>query len=398
MSLDVAKNVLCINPSATLAMVGKIAELKKEGKEIIAFNVGEPDFDTPTHINDALIKAVEQQKTKYVSVNGIVELREAICDKLKNDNNLDYDPSQIVVTTGAKQALYNSVKTLVNEADEVILPTPCWVSYEEMVKSCGGKVVFVPTDSKTYQLDIDAIEKAITNKTKAIIINTPNNPSGAVYTKETLEKLASLAIKYDFYVIADEIYEKLVYNGAKNFSIASLNEEIYERTITINGYAKAYAMTGHRIGYVAAPLYLAKLITNLQAHMTSNSTTPVQYAAIAALTSDQNLVDEMVSEFDTRRKLSIELLKDIPHFTFNDVQGAFYIMIDVSYYFGKEYNGKIIKDADDFSMFLLEEANVALVSGISFQAPNFVRFSYSNSQDNITKGLNNIKNTVTKLK
>lgn len=397
MGLDISKKVSQINPSATLGMVNKIAELKKEGKEIIAFNIGEPDFDTPRHISEALIDAINHGHTKYVSVNGILELREAICEKLKKDNNLEYTPNQIIVSTGAKQSLYNVVMSIANEGDEIIIPTPCWVSYEEMVKVSGAKCIFVPTRENDFQLDIDAVAKAITAKTKAIIINTPNNPTGAVYSKEVLSQLADLAIKHKFYVIADEIYEKLVYDGNKPTSIASLNKDIYNQTITINGFAKTFAMTGHRIGYAAMPLELASHINNLQAHMTSNSTTPVQYAAIAALESSQDNVDEMVAEFDSRRKLSFKLLDEIPNIKYNKVTGAFYIMIDISYFFGKEYNGFVVNDADDMSMYLLEYAQIALVSGKSFQASNYLRFSYSNSQDNITKGLEAMKKALAQL-
>ncbi|MDL2212302.1 pyridoxal phosphate-dependent aminotransferase [Erysipelotrichaceae bacterium OttesenSCG-928-M19] len=398
MSLEVSKKVSQINPSATLGMVNKIAELKKEGKEIIAFNVGEPDFATPQHISAALIAAINEGKTKYVSVSGILELREAICQKLKKDNNLEYSPQQIIVSTGAKQSLYNAVSAITNEGDEIIIPTPCWVSYEEMVKVNGAKCVFVPTNETDFQLDLKAISQAITAKTKAIIINSPNNPTGAVYSQESLEQLAALAIQHQFYVIADEIYEKLVYDGQKPVSIASLNKAIYEQTITINGFAKAYAMTGHRLGYAAMPQSLATIINNLQAHMTSNSTTPVQYAGVAALESSQECVSEMANEFDQRRLLSFDLLDDIPLIKYNKVTGAFYIMIDISAFIGKQYQDYQINNADDMSLFLLEYAQIALVSGKSFQAPNFLRFSYSTSQDNIKNGLKAMKAALNLLK
>ncbi|MDF9866779.1 aspartate aminotransferase [Bacilli bacterium PM5-3] len=399
MSLELSKKVLKISPSATIGMVGKISQLRSEGKDIISFNIGEPDFNTASHINKAMYDAVESGHTKYVSVSGITELKKAICNKLKTDNNLNYSESQIVVSTGAKHSIYNTVMALVNEGDEVIIPTPCWVSYEEIVKLSDAKCVFVPTNKDNFQLDINAIKNSITDKTKAIIINTPNNPTGCVYSEEILKELGKLACEHDFYIISDEIYEKLIYDNKKHLSIASLNEEVYNRTITINGFAKAYAMTGHRIGYAAYPNdEIAKLASNLQAHTTSNSTSFVQYAALVALEHDQQFVKDMVEEFDRRRKLSFELLDEIPNIKYNKVNGAFYIMIDVSYFINKSYNDVTIKDADDLSLYLLDEALVALVPGKSFQAPNFLRFSYSNSQENISTGLKRMKDALEKLK
>lgn len=388
MSLDLSKNISSINPSPTLEMVSKIDQLKKEGHDVIAFNIGEPDFDTPKHISDAIIKAIENGQTKYVNTGGILELRQAICEKLSKDNNLDYLPEQIVVTTGAKQALFESVLALVNPGDEVIIPAPCWVSYEEMVKSAGGKCVFVPTQPDTFQLDVVAIEKAISKKTKLIILTTPNNPTGCVYAKSSLERIAQLACEYDFYIISDEIYEKLIYDNNKNFSIGSLSAEVFDRTITINGFAKAYAMTGLRLGYLAAPLRIAKVIANLQAHMTSNASTPIQYGGVAALKQNQSEMVEMVEEFTKRRTLSLELLSKIPNIKYNEADGAFYLMLDVSYYLKLN---KVVRTSDELALYLLENYHIALVAGTNFQAPNFLRFSYSNSQENITKGLERLR-------
>lgn len=388
MSLDLSKNISSINPSPTLEMVSKIDQLKKEGHDVIAFNIGEPDFDTPKHISDAIIKAIENGQTKYVNTGGILELRQAICEKLSKDNNLDYLPEQIVVTTGAKQALFESVLALVNPGDEVIIPAPCWVSYEEMVKSAGGKCVFVPTQPDTFQLDVVAIEKAISKKTKLIILTTPNNPTGCVYAKSSLERIAQLACEYDFYIISDEIYEKLIYDNNKNFSIGSLSAEVFDRTITINGFAKAYAMTGLRLGYLAAPLRIAKVIANLQAHMTSNASTPIQYGGVAALKQNQSEMVEMVEEFTKRRTLSLELLSKIPNIKYNEADGAFYLMLDVSYYLKLN---KAVRTSDELALYLLENYHIALVAGTNFQAPNYLRFSYSNSQENIAKGLERLR-------
>lgn len=396
MSLEISKNIEKIKPSATLGMISKIDELKKQGNEIIAFNLGEPDFDSFESIVEAAKKALDDGHTRYVAVPGIESLRQAIAAKLKKDNNLVYEPNQIVVSTGGKQALFNSISILANLNDEFIIPTPCWVSYEEMVAAVGAKSIFVTTKDD-FQLDLDEIEKAITNKTKAIIINTPNNPTGCVYTKESLRQLADLALKYQFYIICDEIYEKLIYNNEEHFSIASVNEQVYQQTITINGFSKAYAMTGYRVGYAAYPKHLVKYAINLQAHLTSNSTTPMQYAALDALLNNDDNVKFMVEEFSKRRDLSFKLLDEIDNLKYVKVKGAFYIMLDVSYFFNKKYQDYLIKDADDMSLYLLNEAKIALVSGKAFCADNYLRFSYSNSSENIQKGLSALKMALAKL-
>lgn len=397
MSLELSKYISALRPSPTLAMVGAIAKRKAEGKETIAFNIGEPDFDTPKFINDAIIEAINQGHTRYVETAGIKPLRQAIVNKLKKDNDLDYEVDQVVVTTGAKQALFNTIMTLVNPGDEVIIPTPCWVSYEEMVNSVGGKCIFLETD-ENFMPRIDLLKELINPKTKAILINTPNNPTGAIYSKEVLEAIAQLAVENDFYVIADEIYEKLIYDGYTHYSIAGFNEQIYERTITINGFAKAYAMTGYRIGYLAGPTNVVKAVANLQGHMTSNSTTPIQHGATVALEQGDESVVEMVAQFAKRRELCFKLLDEIENLNYQKVDGAFYIMLDVSNFFNKKYEDYLIKDADDMSMYLLEQANIALVSGKAFQAPNHIRFSYSTNEDNITKGIANLKEALAKLK
>lgn len=397
MSLDVSKNIEKIKPSATLGMISKIDELKKQGHEIITFNLGEPDFDSSQTIIDATKKAFDDGHTRYVAVAGIEALRLEIAKKLKQDNNLEYDAKQIVVSTGAKQSLFNSIAIIANTDDEFIIPTPSWVSYEEIICAVGAKSVFVATKND-FQLDLEAIENAITSKTKAIIINNPNNPTGSVYTKESLEKLAALAIKYKFYIISDEIYEKLVYENNKHISIASLNEAIYNHTITINGFSKAYAMTGYRVGYAAYPQHLVKYAINLQAHSTSNSTTPMQYSALAALKYNNDFTKFMVEEFSKRRDISYKLLDEIENLKYVKVVGAFYIMLDISYYFNKKYQNYLIKNADDISLYLLEEAKIALVSGKAFKADNYLRFSYTNSIENINKGLKALKLALEKLK
>lgn len=397
MSLEISKAIEKIKPSATLGMISKIDELKKQGLEIITFNLGEPDFDSSQIIVDASKKALDDGHTRYVAVAGIKALRSEISNKLKKDNHLNYSDDQIVVSTGAKQSLYNTIKMLANNDDEFIIPTPCWVSYEEMVCSTGAKSIFVKT-KENFQLDIAAIEKAITSKTKAIIINNPNNPTGCVYNKKSLIELAKLALKYKFYIISDEIYEKLIYENKQHISIASFSEEVYNQTITINGFSKAYAMTGYRVGYAAYPQQLAKYAINLQAHSTSNSTTPMQYAALAALKHDNDFTSFMVNEFSKRRNVSYELLDDIENLKYVKVEGAFYIMLDVSYFYNKRYNDYVINDADDMSLYLLEEAHIALVSGKAFKADNYLRFSYTNSIDNINQGLKALKQALENLK
>ena len=280
-----------MTPSATTSLTAIVQDLKAQGVPVIGLNVGEPDFDTPAHIVAAANKALAEGKTKYAKDSGIQPLREAISKKLKNDNGLNYTADQIVVTTGAKQAVYEALQVLVDKGDEVIIPTPCWVSYTEMVKLADGVPVFVKTQPGTFQLDVAAIEAALTEKTKALILTSPNNPTGAVYTEEALRALGKLAVEHDFYVISDEVYEKLLYNGKKHMSIATLSPEVYEHTITINGFSKAYSMTGWRLGYLAAPLEIAKAAGRLQGHMTSNATTFVQWAAISALEGPQEDLD-----------------------------------------------------------------------------------------------------------
>lgn len=395
--MKLSKRIQQINPSVTLELTNKVAEYKKNGIDVIAFNVGEPDFKTPENINKATIEAINNGYTKYTPVSGILPLREAISNKLLKDNNLKYSPDQIIVSAGAKQALYNTLMTLVDEGDEVILFTPCWISYEEMAKLAGAKCVTVKCDDN-FQIDIKAFKKAITSKTKVVILNNPNNPTGALYPKETIEEIAKIIVDNDLIVIADEIYEKLNYSDEKLISIASLNDEIYQRTITINGFAKSHAMTGHRIGYAAGPVEVIKKMSAIQSHSTSNVTSFVQYAAIAALNDNQDSVYEMIEEFNKRRVLAYELLKDIPNIKVNNTLGAFYLMPDVSYYFNKKTkDGKEIKSANDLSLYLLEEAHIAVVPGEDFHAKNNIRIAYSNSQENIKQGLLQMKKALIKL-
>ena len=393
----ISERIKRMTPSATIELEGIVANLKADGVEVIGLNVGEPDFNTPEHIIKACTKAMEEGKTKYINVNGIPQLRDAICNKLMRENHVKYEPSQIVVSTGAKQALDNAVMAICNPGDEIIVPIPCWVSYIEMIKLADAVPVLVDTDPKSFQLDLKAIEKAITPKTRAIMINTPNNPTGAVYPEESLRALGELAVKHDFYVISDEVYEKLIYNNKKHVCIASLSEEIKTHTILINGMSKSFAMTGWRIGYSATPQDIARAISSLQGHTTSNSTTFVQWAAIEALEGPTDTIEYMRTKFDERRRYLVERLNSIPHISCFNVDGAFYLMPDVSYYYGKRFGNRVIKDSVDFCAYMLEEARVAIVPGSAFEAPNSVRVAYSNSLEAIKQGMDNMEKALAKL-
>lgn len=391
-----SKIVKNITPSATCELEGVVADMENAGIDVIELNAGEPDLATPSNIVQACTKAMEEGKTKYVNVTGIAQLREAICRKLKRDNHVEYQPSQICVSTGAKQALNNAVLAVTNPGDEVIIPMPGWVSYVEIVKLFGGIPVCV--DCKPdYQLDIEAIRKAVTSKTAAIIINSPNNPTGAVYTRESLEELVDLAVKNDFYIISDEVYEKLIYGDSSHECVASLSKEAYDHSIIINGMSKAYCMTGWRIGYSAAPAEIAAGISAIQGHTTSNGTTFVQWAAIEALENNDGTIEEMVKEFSKRRDYTYQRLTQMTGVKCNNVEGAFYLLPDVSYYYGKKCEDRVIKDSFDFCDYILKEARVAIVPGAAFMAPNMVRIAYTNSMEKIQEGMDRIEEALNRL-
>lgn len=397
MKTVLSRRIREISPSATMVMFARAAELRAEGKDIIGFNVGEPDFPTPEKIRRACIAAIDEGKTKYTPVSGVLPLREAICKKLKDDNGLVYKPSQICVGTGAKQELYNAVLCICGEGDEVIIPKPCWVSYVEIVKLAGAVPVLVDC-YPDYSLNVQAIEAAVTERTKAVLINTPNNPTGACYTEAELRALGELACEKDFYVISDEVYEKLIYDGAEHVSIAALSDEIYERTILINGFSKAFSMTGWRLGYVAASEEIIKGISSLQGHSSSNSTTFVQWAAITALEECAEEVEAMRKAFEERRDYLYEALLSIPDIKCGKPAGAFYMMPDVSAYLGKEFNGRKVNTTEELCGYLLDEAGVALVQGDAFFMPGTVRFSYANSMENLKRGVEALKKALAALK
>ena len=387
-----------VTGSLTLAIDAKAKEMKQKGIDVVGFGAGEPDFDTPEHIRKAAKDALDLGKTRYTPAAGMPELRQAICDKLKRDNGLDYVPQQIVVSNGAKHSLFNSFQELLEEGDEVIVPGPYWVSYPEIVRMAGGVPVIVEgREENNFKPTIDDFRAAVTDKTRAVVINSPNNPNGFVFTREELQAIGDLAIEKDLSIVSDEIYEFLVYDGAEHISIASLSPEIKERTIVINGMSKAYAMTGWRIGYTASPLNAAKAMTNFQSHSTSCPNSIAQYAALTALSGPDDQLKSMVAEFDRRRRRIVELINEIPGLSCKPPKGAFYVMMNISGLFGKRYNGAPIVDSMSFTQLLLDNSHVAVVPGAGFGADAYVRLSYATSMENIEKGLARIKEFVGKL-
>lgn len=396
--MELSRKAQAIEPSLTLAITAKAKEMKEKGIDVISFSAGEPDFNTPKNIINAAIKAMEDGNTKYTSVNGILQLREAICKKFKDDNGLEYNPSQIVVSTGAKQSLANTFLAILNPGDEVIVSTPYWVSYPELIKLADGKPVFVEGDEKSnYKFTKENLEKAVTAKTKAIVLNTPNNPTGTIYNKEELEVIADFAKKYNIIIISDEMYEKLIYDNENHISIASLSKDAYERTIVINGLSKSYAMTGWRIGYCAASEKIAKLMMSIQSHVTSNVCSITQYAALEALNGPQDEITKMINEFEKRRNYMINRIESIDNLSIVKPKGAFYIMINIENCLGKEINGKILNDSMEFCASLLENEKLAVIPGKAFGLNNYIRISYATSMEAIKEGLNRIESFIKKL-
>ena len=397
--MNLSKKAKSISPSITLEITGKANELKAQGVNVMSFAAGEPDFNTPKNIIEAAVKAMEAGHTKYTKTAGIVELRKAICKKLNQENNLNYSEEQIVVSTGAKQCLANTFLAILNKGDEVILQNPCWVSYTELIKLADGVPVIVNCDENDgYKLSAKNIEKAVTSKTKAILLNSPHNPTGIVYNKNELEEIAQIAKKYNLIIISDEIYEKLIYDGEEHVSIASLSEDAYERTIVINGLSKTYAMTGWRVGYTASSAKLAKIMSSVQSHMTSNVCSISQYAALEALTGPQDSINMMKNAFEERRNFMMKKLEEIDEVSFIKPQGAFYIMVNITYFIGKSINGVKINNSIEFAKMLLEEEKVAVIPGAAFGLENFIRLSYATSMEVIEGGLDRIKSFLGKLK
>ena len=380
--------------SQTLAMAAKARELKGQGIDIISLSLGEPDFNTPDFIKDAAIEAINQDYNSYTPVDGYVELKEAICTKFKRDNDLVYQPNQIVVSTGAKQSIANVAQVLLNPGDEVLLPAPYWVSYSAIAILCEAKFVEIPSSiDDDFKITPAQLEAAITPKTKMVFFNSPNNPSGSIYSEKEYRALAAVLEKHpQIYILSDEIYEHINY-GVKPFSFAAI-ENMFDRTITVNGLAKAFAMTGWRIGYLGAPEWIAKACTKMQGQITSGTNCIAQRAAITAVLAPVEKVQYMVDEFETRRDLVLELLGEIEGFKLNIPEGAFYVFPDISAFFGKTVNGIKIENANDFSLFLLEKANVATVTGDAFGAPNCIRMSYAASVVQLKEAIQRIKDAV----
>jgi len=393
--MKLASRISTIKPSPTLAITAKANALKAEGRDVISFGAGEPDFDTPDHIKMAAVKAIEEGFTKYTPVDGIVELKDAIISKLVRDNQLTYDRSQIVVSCGAKHTLYNLTQVLFEEGDEVIIPSPYWVSYLDMVLLSGARPVILNTgEAQGFKILPEQLKSAITRNTKAIIMNSPSNPTGAVYTARELAALAEVVSGKEMLVISDDIYEKIIYDDRPFTNIASLSEELRNRTVVVNGVSKAYSMTGWRIGYAAGPEEIIKAMTKLQSQNTSNPTSISQRAAVEALNGNQESVTEMVEEFRRRRNVIVEKLNAIPGVTCALPHGAFYVFPDVSSLYGRSYRGQALSNSSDFTAYLLEAANVAVIPGVDFGHDNHIRLSYATSLKNIEEGLKRINSAV----
>jgi aspartate aminotransferase len=393
--MKLASRISTIKPSPTLAITAKANALKAEGRDVISFGAGEPDFDTPDHIKMAAVKAIEEGFTKYTPVDGIVELKDAIISKLSRDNQLTYDRAEIVVSCGAKHTLYNLTQVLFEDGDEVIIPSPYWVSYLDMVLLSGAKPVILKTgEAQGFKILPEQLEAAIARNTKAIIMNSPSNPTGVVYTARELAALAEVVSGKEMLVISDDIYEKIIYDDRPFTNIASLSKELRNRTVVVNGVSKAYSMTGWRIGYAAGPQEIIKAMTKLQSQNTSNPTSISQRAAVEALNGNQESVGEMVEEFRRRRNVIVEKLNAIPGVTCVLPHGAFYVFPDVSSLFGRSYGGQVISNSSDFTAYLLEAANVAVIPGVDFGHDNHIRLSYATSLKNIEEGLKRINSAV----
>ena len=395
MNPNLSKRINAMATSATLAMAAKARELREEGKDIIGLSLGEPDFNVPDFVKDAAINAVHQNYHSYTPVDGYVDLKKAIITKFKRDNHLNYKPNQIVVSTGAKQSLANLAMVLLNEGDEVLLPAPYWVSYSDISKLAGGIPVEIPTSIESdFKITPESLKAAITPKTKMMIYSSPCNPSGSVYSKQELRALADVLVDFPhIIVISDEIYEHI--NFTENHASMAVFEDMYDRTVVVNGVSKAYSMTGWRIGYIGGPEWIARACNKMQGQITSGANCIAQRATITALESSPSKIQYMVDAFKERRTLILGLLSEIPGFKTNQPQGAFYVFPDISYFFGKELQGVKINNASDLSMYLLEKANVATVTGDAFGSPNCIRISYAASEENIIEALKRIKKALT---
>jgi len=397
MSIELSKKHLNLSPSMTLSIAAKAAEMKAQGNDVIGFGVGEPDFNTPQHIIDKAIEAMDKGLTGYTAASGTPELKKAICNKLQKDNGLEYSPNQIIVSNGAKHSIYNALQAICNPGDEVIIGIPYWVSYPELVKMADGEPVYIEgKEENEFKMTPESIKKKITPKTKAILLNSPGNPTGTVYTKEELRAIAELMAEHNIIIISDEIYEKLIYGEEPHVSVASFNEKIKDLTIVVNGLSKGYAMTGWRIGYTASNKEIAKVMGNIQSHATSNPNTMAQYASVEALEGDQSSIEEMKVEFNKRRQFMVKRINEIKGVSCIEPQGAFYVMMNIKELKGRTLAGKKVNNSIEIAEMILEKTQVALVPGIAFGSDDYLRLSYANSLENIKTGLNRIDDFLSK--
>lgn len=384
-----------INASLTLAISAKAKSMKAEGLDVVGFGAGEPDFNTPEYISEAGREAINNGFTNYTPASGTTELKKAVADKFSRDNNLDYDLNQIIVSNGAKHSLFNTFQAILNPEDEVIVPLPYWVSYPETVKMGGGTPVFVEAcEDNNFKMKIEDIKEKVNEKTKALILNSPNNPTGCVYSDKELKEIGELAVEKDFFIVSDEIYEELVYEDVEHTSVASLGEDIKEHTIVINGMSKAYAMTGWRIGFAAGPEEVIKVMSNIQSHATSNPNSIAQYASRVGLEGGKEAISHMVKQFEDRRNYMVEKINSIPKVSCTKPRGAFYVMMNIRELIGNNYDGNKIKGSMSFADILLDSEHVAVVPGKAFGIDEFVRLSYATSLDEIKKGLKRIEKFV----
>ena len=389
---ELSKIALAVEPSTTMAIDAMFKQMKAEGQNVIGFGAGEPDFPTPDYIKEAGIQAIRNNETKYTPAAGTIELRKAVCQRLKEDCGVDYEYTQIAVSNGAKPCVYVALRALVNPGDEVILPAPYWVSYIELIRMVGGvPVVVEATEAENFKITPEKLAAAITSKTKCMILNNPSNPTGMMYSRQELEAISKVCVEQDIYVISDEIYYGLVYDGGQFVSLAALGEDIKERTLLINGVSKSYAMTGWRIGYVAAPAKIAKVIANFLSHSTGSPCSISQKASALALSASQDSIEDMRKAFEERRNYMVERMNQIEGVSCIKPEGAFYVMMNIEKLIGKELHGTVIKDSDDFGNLFLKYGKVAVVPGTGFAAPNFVRWSYATSMENIKEGLDRLE-------
>lgn len=396
--MDYSLKAKKLAPSITLAITAKAKQMKAEGKDIIGFGAGEPDFNTPDNIIAACKKALDEGKTKYLPASGLNELKDAVIGKFRRDNGLDYKREQVIISTGGKQCLSNALNALLNPGDEVLIAKPYWVSYPDLVLLADGTPVIVETEEKDdYKFTLENLQASLTQKTKVMILNSPNNPTGTIYSKEELTDIAEFCREHDIFIISDEIYEPLIYGDEKHFSIASLSEDAYSRTLVVNALSKAYAMTGWRLGYAAGPKDLVKIMSNIQSHTTSNSTSFVQYAAVEALNGDQSFIPKLNEEFRRRRDYMVERASQVEGLRYIYPKGAFYLMLDVRSFIGRSYKGEVIGNSLEFADKLLSDYHVALIPGSGFGLEGFVRLSYAINKESIGIGFDRIEEFLSHL-